>query len=84
MLPNSGERRFSISTASTTSIAAAIPSNQKWFAVTTTTSVVSAGYSTASHRQRERAAVMIAIATISAQPTCTDGIAEYWSAASTP
>jgi hypothetical protein len=27
---------------------------------------------------------MIAIATISAQPTCTDGIAEYWSAASTP
>jgi hypothetical protein len=32
-----------MSTASTTSIAAASPSNQKWLAVTTTTSVVSAG-----------------------------------------
>jgi hypothetical protein len=44
LLPNSvGSTRFSISTASTTRIAAAIPSNQKWFAVTTPTSVVSAG-----------------------------------------
>jgi hypothetical protein len=38
----------------------------------------------ASHRQRERDTVMTAIATISAQPTCTDGIAEYWSASSAP
>ena len=28
--------------------------------------------------------MITAIATISAQPTCTDGIAEYWSASSAP
>jgi hypothetical protein len=49
-------------------------------AVTTTASVVRAGYRMASQRQRLRAVAMIAAATRIAQPICTDGIAESWSA----
>src|SRR5260221_725553 len=57
-------------------IAAAMPSTQKWSAVTTTASVVMTGYSSASQRQRDRSAAITAMATRMAQPTCTDGIAE--------
>jgi hypothetical protein len=51
-------------------------------AVTTTASVVSTGYSSHSHRHRLRAVMMIATATSSAHPTCTDGIAASWAGSS--
>jgi hypothetical protein len=41
-----------------------------------TTSVVSTGYPAAIQRQRPRAAVITATATITAHATCTDGMAD--------
>jgi hypothetical protein len=46
--------------------------------------MVSTGYAAASQRQRDRVTVMMATATRMAQPTCTDGIAESWSASNPP
>jgi len=57
-----------------------MPSIQKWLAVTTTTSIVAAGYSSTSQRHRERAEEITMIATRIAQPTCIEGIADSWSA----
>jgi len=59
--------------------AATMPSSQKWLAVTTTARVVMTGYATASQRHLLLRMLIIAIATRSAQPTCTDGIADSWS-----
>lgn len=60
--------------------AATMPSSQKWFAVTVTASVVMTGYTTASQRHRLLSVVTTAIAARMAQPTCTEGMADSWSA----
>ena len=57
-----------------------MPSSQKWLAVTTTARVVMTGYVTASQRHLLLKMLITAIATRIAQPTCTDGIADSWSA----
>lgn len=66
------------------SATATTPSSQKWFAVTTTTSVVSTACTTASHRQRLVPSVTTTTPTSTAHATCTDGIAESWSAIPRP
>lgn len=63
---------------------ATMPSSHQWFAVTTTAQQVSTGWATTSQRQRLVLATMAAKATSTAQPTCSDGIADIWLAAPVP
>jgi hypothetical protein len=46
--------------------------------------MVMIGYSAASQRHGDRIAPITATATRIAQPTCTDGMAESWSASKPP
>jgi hypothetical protein len=58
-------------------MSAPMPSNQKWFAVTTITHSVTSGCSRASHRQRLGLTRTTASPIRNDHPTCTDGIAAY-------
>jgi hypothetical protein len=61
-----------------------MPSSQKWFAVTTTTSIVTIGCTTTTHRHRLMLTPTTATPTSTAQATWTEGIAESWSAMPRP
>jgi hypothetical protein len=63
---------------------ATTPSSQKWFAVTTTTRLVTTACTTASHRQRLVLTPATTTPTSTAHATCTDGMAESWSAMPRP
>jgi hypothetical protein len=63
---------------------ATMPSSQKWFAVTTTTSIVTIGCTTTTHRHRLMLTPTTATPTSTAQATWTEGIAESWSAMPRP
>lgn len=66
------------------SIAAATPSSQKWFAVTTTTIAVATGCRVASQRQGLPLTITTTMPTSTAHATWTEGIAESWSATPRP
>jgi hypothetical protein len=63
---------------------ATTPSSQKWFAVTTTTRLVTTACTTASHRQRLALSRTTTTPTSTAHATCTEGIADSWSAMPRP
>ncbi len=63
---------------------ATMPSSHQWLAVTTTAQQVSTGWATTNQRHRLLPATITATATSTAQPTCSDGIADIWLAAPVP
>ncbi len=70
--------------ATTSSEDATIPSSHQWLAVSTTTSAVTTGWAMISQRQRLGLILITTIAMRTAQPTCTEGIADSWSAIPLP
>lgn len=63
---------------------ATMPSSHQWLAVTTTAQQVRTGWATTSQRHRLRPATIAANATSTAQPTCSEGMADIWLAAPVP
>jgi hypothetical protein len=55
-----------------------MPSSHQWLAVPTTTSTVRIGWLNHSQRHRERLAAMSPMATSTAHPMCSEGIAANW------
>ncbi len=70
--------------APTMSATATMPSSHQWLAVTTTTSTVSTGWARISHRQGLTPTRMVVTPMITAQATCTDGMADSWAATPVP
>ncbi len=61
--------------ATTISTAAAAASIHQWFAVAMMASTINVGWTTMIQRHRDRSTEITAIASIRAQPKCSDGIA---------
>jgi hypothetical protein len=61
-------------------VTATMPSIHQWLAVIVTTSTVTTGCASTSHRHLLELMVTTAMPMSTAHSTCTDGIAESWSA----
>ena len=61
-----------------------MPSSQKWLPVVATNVNVAAAWKTASQRHGLRLMRQATMAMSTAQPTCTDGMADSWSATPLP
>jgi len=76
--------RSSASAARARMSTATTPSSHQWLAVAATTTRVTIGWASTSHRHRLEPISTAATPTRTAQPTCSDGMAESWSLTPVP